>query len=342
MSEMGTNSAVPLPVSLLQMMTGYWASQAIYAAAKLGVADLLAAGPRPIDELALASNTHAPSLKRLLRTLASTGIFTEIYPDVFALTSMAELLRTDTRESMRSLAIMYAEEQYQAWGDFLHSVQTGEPAFERHFGIPYFPYLSQHFEAGQVFNEAMTGWSAQLIDAVVNAYDFTTFQTIVDIAGGHGALLSGILKCSPNAKGILFELPEVVATAKEPLETAGVADRCTTVGGDFFKEIPSGGDVYILSQILHDWDDESSIEILRQIRRGIQANGKVLVIELYLPPGNEPSISKWLDLHMLVLTQGGRERTPAEYDALFRAAGFAQERVVPMNAPQCIVEGVPI
>ncbi len=243
---------------------------------------------------------------------------------------------------MRSLAIMFGEEQYSAWGDFLHSVQTGKPAFERHFGIHYFLYLSQHPEAGQVFNEAMTGWSTQLIDAVVNAFDFTPFQTIVDVAGGQGALLSGILQVSPNGKGILFELPEVVGTAKEQLEAAGVADRCTTVGGDFFKEIMSGGDIYILSQILHDWDDDRCIEILQQIRRGISANGRVLVIELVLPSGDEPSISKWMDLHMLMLTQGGRERTTAEYAALFSAAGFALTRVIPTAAPQGILEAVPV
>ena len=214
---------------------------------------------------------------------------------------MAALLRKDTPDSMRALAIMYNEDQYRAWGDFLYSVQTGKPAFEQHFGSNYFPYISQHPEADRVFNEAMTSWSSQLAGAVMDAYDFSPFQTIVDVGGGHGALLAGILRCNPTTKGILYDQTHVVAAAREPLMNAGVAERCAVVGGDFFVDVPSDGDVYILSGIVHDWDDEHCLSILRHCRQVMPANGKLLVIELVMPSGQEPSVSKWLDLHMLVL-----------------------------------------
>ncbi len=332
---------VPPPVALLQMMTGYWVSQALYVAAKLGVADLLTDGPRPVEELAEATQTDAPSLRRVLRALASVGVFTEARPGAFALTPLAALLRTGTPGSMRALAIMYAEEQYRAWGDVLHSVRTGKTAFEKQFGMSYFAYLAQHPEADRVFNEAMTGYTTQLVGAVVDAYDFSPFKTIVDVGGGYGTLLAAILRRYPVAHGILFDQPHVVAAAGERLAAAGVAERCNTVAGDFFVEVPSGGDAYVLAQILHDWDDERSMAILQQCRRAMPAHGKLLVVELALPSGEEPFFGKWLDLHMLVLL-GARERTVTEYEALFRATGFTLGRVVPTAAGPSIVEGIPV
>ena len=332
---------VPPPATLLQMMTGYWVSQALYVAAKLGIADLLVDGSRPVENLATATQTDAPSLRRVLRALASVGIFTEASPGSFALTPLAALLRTGTSDSMRALAIMYAEEQYHAWGNILHSVQTGQPAFEQQFGTSYFAYLAQHPEADRVFNEAMTGWTTQLVGAVLETYDFSPFKTIVDVGGSYGTLLAAILRSNPEARGILFDQPHVVAAAQEQLALAGVAERCTTVGGDFFVEIPAGADAYLLAQILHDWDDERSVAILQQCRRAMPAHGKLLVIELVLPRGEEPFFGKWLDLHMLVLL-GARERTAAEYGALFRAAGFELARVVPTPAGPSVVEAVPV
>jgi hypothetical protein len=322
------------------MMTGYWVSQALYVAAKLGVADLLAEGPRPIEDLAAATQTDAPSLRRVLRALASVGVFTEARPGTFALTPLAALLRTGTPDSMRALAIMYAEEQYRAWGDVLHSVQTGETAFEQ-FGTSYFAYLAQHPEADRVFNEAMTGYTTQFVGAAVDAYDFSPFKTIVDVGGSYGTLLAAILGSHPVARGILFDQPHVVAAAGAQLAVAGVAERCTTVGGDFFVEVPAGGDAYVLAQILHDWDDERSVAILRQCRRAMPAHWKFLVVELVLPPGEEPFFDKGLDLHMLVLL-GARERTAAEYRALFYAAGFELARVVATPAGPSVVEAVPV
>ena len=338
--EMGAGASPP-PATLLQMMTGYWVSQALHVAAKLGIADLLADGPVDCEDLAAATDTHAPSLQRVLRALASVGVFTEVSPGSFALTPLAELLRTETPGSMRALAIMYAEEQYRAWGELLHSVRTGEMAFDHQFGLGYFEYLAQHPEADRVFNEAMTGWTHQLVRAVVDAYDFSPFKTIVDVGGGYGALLAAILRSNPGTRGVLFEQPHVVASAEEQLVAAGVADRCTFVSGDFFAAVPTGGDAYVLSQILHDWDDERCVAILGQCRRAMPDHGKLLVVELVLPEGDEPFLGKWLDLHMLVLL-GSRERTAAEYDTLFRAAGFKLARVVPTPPGPSVVEAVPV
>jgi hypothetical protein len=340
-AEAPTDATLPPSASLLQMMTGYWISKAIYVAAKLGIADLIAEGPRSAAELAAATQTQVDALYRVLRALASVGIFSEVAPGRFALTPMAALLRSDTPNSMRALAIMYAEEQYRAWGDVLYSVRTGEPAFEHAFGARYFDYLATASEASEVFNQAMVGWTAQVIDAVVTAYDFSPFGTVVDVGGGHGALLAAILTSNPTALGILFDLPHVVEGAESFLAASGVAQRCRCVGGDFFVEIPPGADAYMLAQILHDWDDERSVAILRQVRQAMPTQGKLLIVELVLPEGNDPFLGKWLDLHMLVLL-GGRERTAAQYATLLRAAGFELARVVPTPAGQSIVEATPV
>ena len=329
------------PTALLQMMIGYWISKAIYVAAKLGVADLLAEGPRNSDELAAATQTHADALYRVLRALASVGIFSEVAPRRFALTPLAALLRSDTPDSMRALAIMYAEEQYRAWDNVLYSVRSGQPAFEPAFGTRYFDYFATHPEASRVFNEAMVGWTNQVTNAVVAAYDFSPFGVVADVGGGHGALLAAILKSNPPVRGILFDLPHVVEGAEPFLTAAGVADRCARVGGDFFAEMPKGADAYVLSQILHDWDDERSVAILRQVRRVMPDHGKLLVVELVLPEGNDPFLGKWLDLHMLVLL-GGQERTVAQYATLLREAGFELTGVVPTSAQQSIVEALPV
>lgn len=334
-------SASPPPVTLLQMMTGYWISQAVYVAAKLGIADLLVDGPVSCNDLATATRTHAPSLQRTLRALASVGVFSEVAPGHFALTPLATLLRSATPDSMRALAIMYAEEQYRAWGDMLHSVRTGEPAFEHHFGMGVFEYFARNPEASAVFNEAMTGWTAQLARAVVDSYDFSPFGTVVDVGGNQGTLLAAILRSQPSVRGVLFDLPHVVASAEELLTAAGVADRCARVGGDFFEAVPTGGGAYVLASVLHDWDDDRCVAILTRCREVMQDHGKLLVVELVLPEGDEPFFGKWLDLHMLVMASG-RERTASEYGTLFQAAGFELARVVPTPAGASIVEGVPV
>jgi hypothetical protein len=323
------------------MMTGYWVSQAIYVAAKLGIADLLAEGPRSAEELAAATQAHAGALYRVLRALASVGIFSEVSPSHFALTPLADLLRSGTPNSMRALAIVYAEALYRAWAEALYSVRTGEPAFERVFGVPPFEYFEQNPASGEVFNEAMVGWTSQITQAITAAYEFSPFGTIADIGGGHGALLAAILHSTPAARGILFDLPHVVAGADPFLSAAGVSGRCTRVGGDFFVEIPAGADAYVLAQILHDWDDEHSVAILRQVRRAMPDHAKLLVVELTLPEGDAPAFGKWMDLHMLVLLNG-RERTAAQYAQLFHAAGLTLVRTIPTSTGQSIVEAIPV
>lgn len=334
-------AGTPPPVALLQMMTGYWVSQAIHVAAELGIADLLAGGPKTCEELAEATGCHPQSLHRVLRALSSAGIFTETTSAAFALTPMAEFLRSEHPASMRALARMYGEEQYRAWGDLLHSVKTGQRAFDNMFGADYFTYLTDHPESEQVFNQAMTGWTNQLVGGVVDAYDFSGFETVVDVGGGYGALLAAVLQRHPDMQGVLFDRPQVVDAALDQLDAAGVADRCTLVGGDFFSGVPGGGDAYVLAQILHDWDDGRCVEILKQCRRAVHDDGRLLVVELVLPEGQEPFFGKWLDLHMLVLL-GARERTAAEYGALLRAGGFDLTQVVAMPSGPSVVEAVPV
>lgn len=331
----------PPPAILLQMMTGYWGAQAVYIAAKLGVADLLADGPRPVDELAAATQSHESSLYRLLRALASIGVFTETSPRTFALTPMADLLRTGIPSSMRALAITYNEEMYQAWGHMLHSIRTGEPAFAHRFGMGPFPYFMQNPEADRIFNEAMIAYTHQVANAVTATYDFAPFRSVVDVGGGYGTLLAAILRDNPGAGGMLFDVPHVIEAAQGFLSTTGVADRCTHHSGDFFVAVPAGGDAYVLSQILHDWEDEQCLTILKHTRQVMPAHGKLLVVELVIPPGNEPFFGKWLDLHMLAIP-GGRERTEAEYSALFRDAGFELTTIVPTPAGPSVVEAVPV
>lgn len=332
---------LPPPAIMLQMMTGYWGAQAVYIAAKLGVADLLADGPRPVDELAAATQSHASSLYRLLRALASVGVFSESSPHTFALTPMAELLRTDAPGSMRSLAITYNEEMYQAWGNMLYSIQTGQPAFANHFGMGPFPYFASHPEADRIFNEAMIGYTHQVANAVTATYDFSPFRSVADVGGGYGTLLAAILRDNPSVRGMLFDVPHVIDAAQGFLSTAGVADRCTHHSGDFFVAVPAGGDAYVLSQILHDWEDEQCLTILRHTRQVMPKEGKLLVVELVIPPGNDPFFGKWLDLHMLAIP-GGRERTEAEYSALFRDAGFELTNIVPTPAGPSVVEAAPV
>ena len=223
----------------------------------------------------------------------------------------------------------------------LHSVRTGETAFDHQFGMSYFSYLAQHPEADAVFNKAMTSWTTQLVSAVVDTYDFSPFKTVIDVGGSYGTLLAGILRSNQTAPGNLIDQPHVVTAAKEHLALANLAARCQTVGGDFFVEVPAGGDAVVLAQVLHDWNDERSGVILRHCRRAMHAHAKLLVIELVLPEGEEPFFGKWLDLHMLVLA-GARERTAREYAGLLRAAGFELTRVTATRAGPSVVEAVPI
>lgn len=338
-SRQTDQQTMPPPVFILQMAMGAIMTQALGVAAKLGIADLLADGKKPVDELASASEAHAPSLYRILRSLASTGVFVETAPRVFANTQVSNLLRSDVPGSMRNGVIFMAEPwHYNVWGNMLHSARTGETAWKATHGQEVFDWFPSHPEESEIFNRAMTDMSAGAAPAVVAAYDFSGINVLADIAGGHGLLLAQILKSNSEMKGILFDMDHVIAGADEMLETQGVADRVEKVSGDFFKEVPSA-DAYIMKHIIHDWDDERSIKIMQSIHRAMIGDGKVLLIEMVIPEGNDPHPGKILDLEMLT-SPGGLERTEAEYASLFERAGFRLNRIIPTFSPFSVIEAV--
>lgn len=318
-----------------RLASGYWHTQAIYVAAKLGIADALAEGARTAEELAPATGTNPRALYRLLRALASLGIFAEDEHHRFALTPMAECLRSDVPGSVRSLAIIRGEWQYEAWGQLLSSVRTGGCAFEQIYGAPLFDYLAANPEKGKLFDEAMTGVHGRETTAMLGAYDFSGIGVLVDVGGGNGEVITSILKRYPAMRGVLFDQPSVIERIRANPETGG---RCTATAGNFFQAVPPGGDAYLLRHIIHDWDDDKSVAILRNCRAAMGSNGRLLVVEGIVPPGNEPSLSKFFDLAMMVLP-GGMERTEEEYRRLFAASGFSLKRIVPTTSWISVIEG---
>ena len=327
--------------ALLGLVNGYQVSQAIHVAATLGIADLLKNGPRSSDDLAAATGTHAGSLYRLLRALASVGVFREDADRRFALTPLGDGLRSDAPEPVGPWAVFIGQPEHQrAWGHLLHSIQTGENAFQHVHGVNVWEYRARSPEAGAIFDRAMTGLSRSVTDAVLNAYDFAQFACVVDVGGGQGALLAAILTKHPSMRGVLFDQPQVVAGAEQVLQAAGVSDRCQVGGGDFFEAVPGGGDAYVLKSILHDWEDEQATAILRTCRHAIGPNGKLLVIEREISPPNEGPRAKFVDLLMLV-SAGGRERTREEWAALFTAGGFRFVGVTRTKISWSVIEGVP-
>lgn len=325
---------------LARLMSGYWHTQAIHVAARLGVADLLTGSPQSAEQLAAATGAHPRGLYRLLRALASLGIFAEDDQRRFSLTPLADCLRSDAPGSLRSLAIMRGEWQYQAWGQLLYSIQTNQSAFEKVFGVPLFDYLSLHPDKGRLFDAAMTGVHGRETAAMLQAYDFSGISVLADVGGGNGEVLTSILKKYPNLRGILFDLPSVAERTRENVESAGLAGRCTVVAGSFFDGVPPGADAYLLRHIIHDWDDDRSVTILRHCRQAMEGPGRILVVEGVIPPGNGPDVSKFFDLAMLVVP-GGMERTAEEYHRLFDAAGFRLRRIVPTPSWVSVIEGEP-
>lgn len=327
-----------LPNQLDQMITGYWVSQSIYAAAKLGIADLLVAGPQTAAQLADATSTNGGALYRLLRALASVGIFTENEQREFALTPLAEFLRSDVPGSKRALALMSGDEQFQAWSEILYSIQTGKTSFDKVFEKPIFEYLADNPDKGQIFDQAMTGIHGRETGDILNAYDFSGINTLMDVGGGNGSNIVNLLQNYPEMKGILFDLPQVVERAEPHIEQAGLTDRCQLIGGSFFESVPAGADAIFLRHIIHDWDDEKSLTILRHCHAVMSENSRLLVVESVIPPGNDPFPGKFLDLVMLMIP-GGKERTAEEYEALFEQAGFELTRIIPTESKLSIIEG---
>jgi len=331
---------IPPPLQMLQLISGFWVSRCLYIAAKLGIPDLLKDGPKSADELANASGTHAPSLFRVLRALAAIDVLTQTGDRRFGNTPLSETLRTDMPGSLRALTMTdLGEEHYPAWGELLHSIRTGEIAFDKAFGEPVWEFFAKHEENAKIFNDAMSGMTAQAEQALHAAYNFEGIDTIVDVGGGHGGLITSILKRNPNMRGILFDSPQVIEGAKLKIAESGVADRCAVVGGDFFQSVPEGADAIIMKWIIHDWNDEQSIAIMKTCHRALRENGKLILVEAVVPPGDEMHFAKFIDLNMLVMT-GGRERTEEEFRQLYEAAGFRLMRIVPTESPFSVIEGV--
>lgn len=334
--------APPPPVVMMQMVMGRWVSQAIGAVVQVGLADQLPRGEtRSADDLAARAGAHGPSVYRLLRALASFGIFAEGPPGQFGHTPLSELLRDDTPGSLKPMAIfMSTPEHVRAWTDIQHSVRTGECAFAHAHGKLPWDYLHDHPALGEIFNNAMTSFSAMAAGAVVQAYDFSGIGTLADVGGGHGFLLGSILAARPEMRGILFDLPAVVEGAGSTLAKFGVEGRVTRQGGDFFAGAPKA-DAYILKHILHDWSDADCVRILRSVRGAAGPSARVLIVELVVEPRPGPDLAKLLDLEMLVVTNGGRERTEPEWNAVLTQAGLRLSRIVPTMSPHKILEAVP-
>jgi len=326
------------PGSILsQMLLGNRVQQAIYVAAKLGIADLLKDGPKGSEELAQAAGAHAESLYRLLRVLASFGVFSEDEQGRFELTPLASLLRKGTRNSKRAFALWSGGVSYQLFGALEYSVLTGEPAFDHLFGSEFFEYLAQNPDVGIVFDEFMSRQTAP-IGPVVAAYDFSGVNTVVDVGGGRGELLAAILSAHPTLRGVLIDHSRVIQGAKSVLEAANVADRCETVCGDILESVPCNGDTYILKNITHGLNDDDAIRVLRNCYRAMNDGAKLLLIEFLMPLGNDPFPGKLMDLLMLVGSHGGRERTEAEFRTLFAAAGLRLTNILTTKYAYSLIE----
>lgn len=331
---------IPPPLQMLQLISGFWVSRCLYVAAKLGIADLLNDGPKSAGDLAAATGAHAPSLFRILRALAAVDVLTQTDDGRFGNTPVSETLRSDMPGSLRAFAMTeLGEEHYPAWGELLHSVRTGEIAFDKAFGEPVWEFFAKHEENAKIFNDAMSGMTAQAEHALHAAYSFAGINTIMDVGGGHGGLLTSILKRNPDMRGILFDSPQVIEGAKTKIAESGIADRCEVVGGDFFQSVPEGADAIIMKWIIHDWNDEQSTAIMKTCHRALPENGKLILVEAVVPPGDEMHFAKFIDLNMLVMT-GGRERTEEEFRQLYEAAGFRLTRIVPTESPFSVIEGV--
>jgi hypothetical protein len=325
--------------TIRRMVDGYQVSQTIHAAATLGIADLLADASRTNDELAAATGTHPPTLYRLLRALAGVEILHELDGQRFELAPLGQALRSDVPDSIAGWAAFIGRPYYwQAWSGLLHSVRTGENAFRHVHGTDVWSYRSSRPDESAVFDRAMTSLARRSNAAVLAAYDFGRFRTVVDVGGGNGALLAAILAAHPDVQGVLFDQPHVVSGAASLPERAGIADRCRTVGGSFFEAVPEGADAYVLRAVIHDWDDEASIRILKVVRHALPHDGRVLIVERVIAPANQGRDAKFSDLNMLV-GPGGRERTREEFAALLESSGLRLERVFEA-ASQCVIEAV--
>jgi hypothetical protein len=336
----------PMPpphVLINQMIGGHIVTRAMYVFAELGIADLLRDGPRTAEEIAPSAGAQARPLYRLMRTMAGLGFLAEDAEHRFALTPVGEAMRSDAPGHARSMARLIAGPLgWRVLGEFLHSVKTGEAGSERALGQSIFDYLATAPDEATWFNEMMIAFHGSEPPAVAAAFDFSTIGTLVDVGGGTGNLLTTILQANPSLRGILHDMPHVAAQARDLIASRGLSDRCTVNEGNFFEDLPEGGDAYMLSHIIHDWDEASCLKILSNCRRAMKPTSRLLVVEMVIPPGNDFHPGKISDMIMLSFTPGGCERTAAEYAALFAKAGFTLTRVVPTASPVSVVEAVPV
>jgi hypothetical protein len=328
---------LPAPAQLMKFIVGKWISKPIYAAAELGIADILTEGSKSIEELAEITQSHSPTLYRVMRALASVGIFSETKGKRFELSPMAEYLKTG---AMRSIALLFNSDwSEKAWGFFMDSVKTGGTAFEKAHGMAVSDWLEKNPRAAEVFNEANAVKTANSHRSILEVYNFSDINTLTDVGGGLGALMVEILKVNPLMNGTVADIPTVIQKTKKIIRYQGLEDRCQAVECDFFKEVPAGSEAYLMSNILHDWPDEQCHIILTNCQQAMKSKSRLLVVEMIVPHGNAPSIAKLLDLEMLVTT-GGRERTEAEFKNLFKSAGFKLARIIPAKNGVSIIEGI--
>ena len=335
-----TGRVVPPHAQLIQMCVASWVSAVVYAAARIGLADQLANEPRSSAELAGPMRMHQPSLHRLMRTLAGLGILTERDAQRFALTPLGEALKTGAPGSARSTLIAFGGTFWHGWEEIVYSLETGKTGFEKAHGMPLFEYLRQHPAEASHFSAAMVGFHGDEPPAVAEAYDFSRFTKVVDVGGATGNLLAAILSRHAGPQGVLFDRPHVVTDAPALLKSRGVEGRVTIEAGDFFETVPAGGDAYLLSHIIHDWNDDRCLAILGHCRKAMKPDSRLLLVETVLPAGDAPHPGKVLDMVMLVFP-GGQERTEAEFAALLGRAGFRLSRVVPTASAVGVVEAVP-
>lgn len=326
----------PPPVQMVQLLSGFQVSQALYVAAKIGVADRLIDGPLPVEQLANDLGCDPLALARLMRTLASLGVFTETDTG-YGLTDLGATLVSGSEGSMRDLALMWMETHYEPFAGLLDTVRNGECAATTHYGQPFFAWLADQPEQVDHFSRAMANLTNGIKAGAIASYAFPDSATIVDVGGADGALLAKVLQTTTSSKGIVFDLPHVITEAATTLKGYGLGDRLTSASGDFFETVPAGADVYLLSMVLHDWNDDDATRLLANIRDNAASGAQVLAFELVMPADDQPHMSKMIDLTMLGMLNG-RERTDAEMKALFERAGLTYDRVVPTPTPISIIE----
>jgi hypothetical protein len=323
---------------VLNLVAGVMNTQVIYVAAKLGIADLLKDGPRSADDLAMETESNPDAIYRLLRVLASIGIFKESSDKVFEMTPTAETLQKDHPMSVYPLALLIGDSIWrEPWDHIMHSMKTGESAFEHIYEKNFFEYLDEHKDKSEMFNNWMTRISNMNCPVIAASYPFSKFKKVIDVGGGHGSLLVHILKKYPKINGVLFDRPDVIKSATEIDDS--IASRCEKVEGNFFDAVPKGGDLYIMQQIIHDWKDELAIKILSNCRDAVDEDARILVVDAVIKPGNEQDLNKFIDLQMLLINTGGRERTEQEFNQLFQKAGLQMLKIIPTASMFSIIEG---